>query len=37
MTEGPVASGINAPPDMIEEPDAMAMAAVCLAGQVPAP
>jgi citronellol/citronellal dehydrogenase len=33
MTEGAVAGGINVPPDMIEEPEAIGMAAVYLAGQ----
>jgi citronellol/citronellal dehydrogenase len=33
MTEGAVAGGINVPPDMIEEPEAIGAAAVYLAGQ----
>jgi citronellol/citronellal dehydrogenase len=33
MTEGAVAGGINFPPDMIEEPEAIGAAAVYLAGQ----
>jgi citronellol/citronellal dehydrogenase len=33
MTEGAVAGGINVPPDMIEVPEAIGLAAVYLAGQ----
>jgi citronellol/citronellal dehydrogenase len=36
MTEGAVAGGIDVPPDMIEAPEAMGMAAVYLAGQTAA-